>query len=377
MNDLIQQQQMSMFITYTNEQTHQVIKDNLARSPLFSGQITGIGPRYCPSIEDKIKRFPDKNSHHVFLEPEGRDTDEVYPNGISTSMPREVQDVLVQTMVGLENAVILKHGYAVEYDFVQPTQLNPTLEARTIGGLYLAGQINGTTGYEEAGGQGLMAGLNAALACLGREPLVLRRDQAYIGVLIDDLTTRGTDEPYRMFTSLAEYRLRLRTDNADRRLTPIAEKLGFVNERRAQRFADKMQAYDAGKKLLLSKRIDGKTLFEKLRNPKFAWQQAVEALPDLSDLPREALKTLEIDARYEGFLIREDGEVERMKGLEAVRIPDDLEYATIEQLRKEAREKLAHVRPMNLGQASRVAGIGPGDLTVLRVFLASRSATVK
>lgn len=373
LNDAISRPQISMFITHTNERTHQIIEDNLSRSPLFSGQITGIGPRYCPSIEDKIKRFPDKLSHHVFLEPEGRDTNEVYPNGISTSMPRDVQLQIVRSMVGLENAEILKHGYAVEYDFVQPTQLNTTLETRKIAGLYLAGQINGTTGYEEAGGQGLMAGLNAALACNGDEPLILRRDQAYIGVLIDDLVTRGTKEPYRMFTSLAEYRLRLRTDNADRRLTPIGLEVGSVDTFRQSRFAAKLHAYNAGKKLLLSKRIDGKTLFEKLRNPKFSRQQAAEVLPELNKISEEALKTLEIDASYEGFLIREDADVARMNDLEKIKLPINILYSEIDPLRKEAREKLAAIQPLTLGQASRVPGIGPADLTVMRVYLSSRN----
>ncbi|MCC6466566.1 MAG: tRNA uridine-5-carboxymethylaminomethyl(34) synthesis enzyme MnmG [Planctomycetes bacterium] len=368
----IRQPQVACFITRTTAETHRVIAENLHRSPLVSGQIQGIGPRYCPSIEDKIRRFADKESHHVFLEPESRETNEVYPNGISTSLPRDVQEAIVRSIPGLENARILRHGYAVEYDFVPPLQVDATLQTKTATGLYLAGQINGTTGYEEAAAQGLMAGLNAALTLAGRPPVVLRRDQAYIGVLIDDLTTRGTEEPYRMFTSLAEYRLRLRTDNADRRLTPLGMELGCVEAERTARFKTKLSEYERGQGFLRGTRLEGKTLHDWLRSPGFAWQRAVELQPALASLETEASATLETDARYGGYLEREDQDAERLRQAEAVRIPDGMDYSTMTNLRKEAREKLGRVQPRTLGQAGRVPGIGPGDLLVIRAYLAGK-----
>ncbi|MCC7508275.1 MAG: tRNA uridine-5-carboxymethylaminomethyl(34) synthesis enzyme MnmG [Planctomycetes bacterium] len=362
-------QQVPCWVTHTNTATHAVILENMARSPLYSGQIVGIGPRYCPSIEDKVKRFADKTSHHVFLEPETRDGDTIYPNGISTSMPRDVQDALVRTMRGLEQARIVKYGYAVEYDFVPPTQIDASMQTKLLRGLYLAGQINGTTGYEEAAAQGLMAGLNAARTLDSREPVVLRRDQAYIGVLIDDLTTRGTDEPYRMFTSLAEYRLRLRSDNADRRLTPLAGQLGIIEPARSRRLQAKLADYARAETLLISERVDGKRLFDWLRTPQFEWSTVLSRLPALSALDPEALQTLEIDARYAGYVEREDAEIARLHELEAVSVPRNLRYEDMTNLRKEAREKLAALQPLTLGQAARIPGIGPGDVSVLRVYL--------
>ena len=368
----VTQPQLSCFITRTNERTHQVIADNLARSPLYSGQIVGVGPRYCPSIEDKIKRFADKTSHHIFLEPEGRDTSEVYPNGISTSMPREVQDALVRTIAGLEDARIVRYGYAVEYDFVPPTQVDATLQTKLVAGLYLAGQINGTTGYEEAAAQGLMAGLNAALTLANKEAVVLRRDQAYIGVLIDDLTTRGTEEPYRMFTSLAEYRLRLRSDNADRRLTPMGDLLGCIDDARRARFAAKTADIARAEALLRQSRWNGKSVWDQLRSPQLAWDEVLARVPDLRQLDAEAQFTVQHDARYAGYMEREDIEAARLNELESLRLPADLDLSEVGHLRKEAREKLGRVRPRTLGQASRIPGIGPADLLVLRTLLRAR-----
>lgn len=368
----VTQPQMSCFITRTNERTHKVIADNLARSPLYSGQIVGVGPRYCPSIEDKIKRFADKTSHHVFLEPEGRDTTEVYPNGISTSMPRDVQDQMVRTMQGLENARIVRYGYAVEYDFVPPTQVDATLQTKLVGGLYLAGQINGTTGYEEAAAQGLMAGLNAALTLAGKAPVVLRRDQAYIGVLIDDLTTRGTDEPYRMFTSLAEYRLRLRADNADRRLTPLGDALGCIDGSRRARFAAKAADIAKAEALLREARWDGKSAWDQMRSPQLAWNDVLARVPGLGGLDAEALETVQHDARYAGYMERENIEAARLAELESIRLPAGLDLSEVGHLRKEAREKLRRVQPLTLGQASRIPGIGPADLLVLRTLLRAK-----
>lgn len=369
LTDRITQPQVCCWVTWTSAAIHELIRENLSRAPLYTGQIQSTGPRYCPSIETKVVRFPDKDRHQLFLEPECRAGERIYLNGLSTSLPIDVQGRMVALVPGLESARVVQWGYAVEYDFVPPTQIDATMQAKSVRGLYLAGQINGTTGYEEAAAQGLMAGLNAALTLAGREPLVLRRDQAYIGVLIDDLTTRGTDEPYRMFTSLAEYRLRLRTDNADRRLTPLAQALDICQPDRARRLAAKMADYSAAETLLRATRVEGKSLYDRLRSPQFPWTEVQARLPHLAGLDAEALRTLEVDARYAGYIEREDAEVARLQELERVRLPRDLRYVEMTNLRKEAREKLQASQPLTLGQAARIPGIGPADVGVLRVYL--------
>jgi tRNA uridine 5-carboxymethylaminomethyl modification enzyme len=367
----ITQRQLSCHITYTNQAAHDLIRANLHRAPMYSGQIQSRGPRYCPSIEDKVVRFADKDRHQIFLEPEGYNTHEYYCNGISTSLPKDVQEDLVHLIPGLEKAEIMRFGYAVEYDYAPPTQLFPTLETKAIAGLYFAGQINGTTGYEEAAAQGLMAGINAALKLKGEPPLILDRSQAYIGVLVDDLVTRGVDEPYRMFTSRAEYRLLLRQDNADRRLTPLGQRIGLVADEDGRRFQAKEEIIARLSKLLVTERHDGILLAQLLRRPEMGWAQLRDLVPGLSEFDRwpRALEQVVLETKYAGYIERQSNQIARFQRLENKPIPPHFDFAAVPQLRAEAREQLRKIRPQTLGQAGRISGIGTADLAVLLLYL--------
>ena len=369
LTERITQDQMPCWITHTNQAVHDLIRANLHRAPMYSGQIQSRGPRYCPSIEDKVVRFAEKDRHQIFLEPEGRNTREVYVNGVSTSLPRDVQDAIFRLIPGLERAEIMRYGYAVEYDFCPPEQLWPSLETKSVAGLYFAGQINGTTGYEEAGAQGLMAGINAALALACREPLVLGREQAYIGVLIDDLVTRGVDEPYRMFTSRAEFRLLLRQDNADRRLTPVGHCVGLVKEQRWRRLEKKESQIAATLQLLESTRWHETTLDKLLRRPETAWHDLCVHSPDLANVPKEVAEQVSHDIKYAGYISRQTSDVQRQVRLADKRIPASLDFSRIEHLRAEAREKLTRIRPINVAQAGRISGITPADVALLLIHL--------
>ncbi|MDO5337664.1 MAG: tRNA uridine-5-carboxymethylaminomethyl(34) synthesis enzyme MnmG [Eubacteriales bacterium] len=387
----VQIEQISCWLTYTNETTHDIIRRNLDRSPLFSGAIEGTGPRYCPSIEDKVVRFSDKNRHQVFIEPEGLYTNEMYVGGMSSSLPEDVQEAMYHSVPGLENAKIVKNAYAIEYDCINPRQLNPTLEFKRIKGLFSAGQFNGSSGYEEAAAQGLIAGINAALKIKGQKMLVLDRSEAYIGVLIDDLVTKENHEPYRMMTSRAEYRLLLRQDNADLRLRKKGYEVGLVAEEAYQRVLEKevqikkeiqrvehvnIGASSDVQRILAEKGStplkSGTTLAELIRRPELSYETLAPLDPERPQLPWDTIEQVNINIKYEGYISRQLKQVEQFKKLESKKIPEDLDYEKIGSLRIEARQKLEMYRPISLGQASRISGVSPADISVLLVYLNSR-----
>lgn len=380
--------QLPCWLTYTNEETHTIIDENLHRAPMFSGMVKGTGARYCPSIEDKIVRFSDKPRHQIFLEPEGRNTEEVYVQGLSTSMPEDVQHRILKSIPGLENAQMMRAGYAIEYDAMEPSQLWPTLETKKIKNLYTAGQINGTSGYEEAASQGLIAGINAGLNVLGKEELILSRSDAYIGVLIDDLVTKGTNEPYRLLTSRAEYRLLLRHDNADLRLTEIGRQIGLISEDRYERFAKKKQAIEEEKERLQnlilkpnqevqnliksaggSELKDGIRASDLLKRPEMKYEHIEKVAKSEVELDSEVKEQVEIQIKYEGYIEKSLQQVERLKKMEDKKIPENIDYQAISGLATEARQKLEKIRPLSLAQASRISGVNPADISILLVYL--------
>ncbi len=387
MSDVVTREQTPCWLTYTNEETHRIIRENLHRAPMANGVITGVGPRYCPSIESKIVRFPDKERHQLFIEPEGVHTNEMYVQGMSTSLPMDVQMDFLHTIPGMENCRIMRPGYAIEYDCLDPLQLKPSLEHKSIKGFFSAGQSNGTSGYEEAAAQGIMAGINAAMLIKGEKPLILKRSEAYIGVLIDDLVTKGTQEPYRMMTSRAEYRLILRQDNADQRLTPIGRRIGLVQDDRWNRYCAKKESIDNVLKLLQDTPINpnaetleklrnagmdeihsSTTIFDLMRRPNVDYEK-VRELFDLPELNDEVRQQVEISISYEGYIKKQQEQINRMEKLENKLIPETLDYSLVPSLRDEAREKLADIRPVSVGQAGRISGVSPADVSVLLVYL--------
>ena len=371
LTDKIDIEQTPCHITYTNPQTHKIISDNLDRAPLYTGQISSTGPRYCPSIEVKIVRFADKNRHQIYLEPESLEYDWIYCNGLATSIPEDLQEAMVHSIAGLEKAKIVQYGYAIEYDFIFPEQLTADLQSKRIRGLFFAGQINGTSGYEEAAGQGLLAGINALQYIKDKEPIILRRDQAYIGVMIDDLVTKGVNEPYRMFTSRAEYRLLLRADTAERRLTPLAHQLGILDAQRWSIHLERERQREKFRQLLKENRVEGLSAYDWLRRPENSLDELKTRLPAniFEEIDYRIQYQIVADIKYEGYQKRELKSAEKLRQLERVKLPRDIDYSSIAGLRKEAQEKLTAVKPATIGQASRISGITPADIMVLTISL--------
>jgi len=386
MTDKIEREQVDCYIAETNERTHNIIRANLDKSPLFAGIIEGVGPRYCPSIEDKVVRFPDKKSHQSFIEPEGVRGSEMYPSGLSTSLPPDVQLDYFRSMTGFEQVEIMRPGYAIEYDFVEPRQLKTNLETRAVDGLFHAGQINGTSGYEEAAGQGLLAGINAAHKCLEREPVVIGRDQGYLGVMVDDLITQPTTDPYRMFTSRSEYRLLLREDNADQRLTELGREIGLVSDQRWRRYLEKQCQVKAATQLMklttvtsadqnivetlrLGTLKSGVSLEQILRRPEIEIEMLKKLYPELEKFKTASLEQVEIAVKYEGYIKRQLEQVERFREQEEVRIPDKFDYTKVQSISTEVREKLSAIKPASIGQAARIQGVTPAAIAVLQIYL--------
>ncbi|GAB62008.1 MAG: tRNA uridine-5-carboxymethylaminomethyl(34) synthesis enzyme MnmG [Candidatus Jettenia sp.] len=366
--------QVPCYLTYTNSHTHEIVLSNLNRAPLYTGQIQSMGPRYCPSLEDKVVRFSGKEQHQVFLEPEGLNTFEIYCNGISTSMPHDVQEAIVHSIAGLESAEIVRYGYAIEYDFVPPVQLRPSLETKLIENLFHAGQINGTSGYEEAAAQGIMAGINAVLKIQGKEPFILSRSEAYIGVLIDDLVTKGTQEPYRMFTSRAEYRLLLRQDNADRRLMKYGHQYGLISEKQWHALQEKERAITEMVTYMDKKMVGPDTLAKILSRPGQFLEDILILDTSLNEtqISKEVKEQIEIEVKYKGYIERQQIQIEKFKRMEDYKIPSCLDYHNISELRKEARQKLSQIRPISLGQAFRISGVSPADISILMIYLTGK-----
>lgn len=369
MHETIDRPSILCWITYTNEKTHGIIRANMHRSPLYGGKIVGKGPRYCPSIEDKVVRFPERDRHQIFVEPEGIGTQEMYLNGLSTSLPEDVQHDIIHSIAGLEDAVIMRPAYAVEYDYLDPQQLKLSLESKVIDGLFVAGQTNGTSGYEEAACQGLMAGINACQKLKGEEPLVLDRTEAYIGVLIDDLVTKGTKEPYRMFTSRAEYRLNLRHDTADERLTHKGHAVGLATDERLGLLERKTEQIESLQDLIRHRGFQGVNALDSLKRPEVTMDELEATIPEIGEYPKSVRLQLELKIKYDGYIKRQDKQVDRFSKLEGIRIPEDFDYDAVEGISAESREKFKLVRPSSLGQASRISGVRVSDITVLLVYL--------